>query len=173
MDGETDWSRVMVDALKANGYEMVAYVPDEVADRLLQLLHKDGSLAMVCATREEEAVGIVCGGFLGGKRSVLVMQGSGLGNSINALCGLAIGHQLPFLMVISERGRLGEFNSVQVPLGRAAPRIFEALGIQAYWVDRAEDIGALVDGATKLAFGGFVPVALVLSTTLSGGKTWR
>lgn len=173
MDRETDWSRVMVDALKANGYEMVAYVPDEVADRLLRLLHEDGSFSMVCATREEEAVGIVCGGFLGGKRSVLVMQVSGLGNSINALCGLAIGHQLPFLMVISERGRLGEFNSVQVPLGRAAPRIFEALGIQAYWIDRAEDIGPLVDGATKLAYGGFVPVALVLSTTLSGGKAWR
>lgn len=173
MAPEMDWSRTMLEALQANGYEMVAYVPDEVADRLLQLLHKDKSFAMVCATREEEAVGVVCGGFLGGKRSVLVMQGSGLGNSINALCGLAIGHQMPFLMVVSERGRLGEFNAVQVPLGRAAPRIFEALGIQAFWIDRAEDIAPTVDGATKLAFGGSLPVALVLSTTLSGGKTWR
>lgn len=173
MEREMDWSRTMVGALKANGYELVAYVPDEVADRLLQLLHTEGSFAMVSATREEEAVGVVCGGFLGGKRGVLVMQGSGLGNSINALCGLAIGHQMPFLMVISERGRLGEFNSVQVPLGRATPRIFEALGIQAFWIDRAEDIEPLVDGATKLAFGGSLPVALVLSTALSGGKTWR
>lgn len=168
-----DWSAALAEAIKANGYTMVAYVPDEVADRLLQLLHQDGSLAMVSATREEEAVGILCGGFLGGKRGVLVMQGSGLGNSINALCGLAIGYQIPFLMVISERGRLGEFNSVQVPLGRAAPRIFEALGIQAFWLDRQEDVAAMVDGATKLAFGSSLPVALVLSTTLSGGKTWR
>lgn len=168
-----DWSAALAQAIKGNGYTMVAYVPDEVADRLLQLLHQDGSLAMVSATREEEAVGILCGGFLGGKRGVLVMQGSGLGNSINALCGLAIGYQIPFLMVISERGRLGEFNSVQVPLGRAAPRIFEALGIQAFWLDREEDVAAMVDGATKLAFGSSLPVALVLSTTLSGGKTWR
>jgi sulfopyruvate decarboxylase alpha subunit len=168
-----DWSTAMARALKEHGYGMVAYVPDEVADRLLQLLHEDGTFAMVSATREEEAVGILCGGFLGGTRGVLVMQGSGLGNSINALCGLAIGYQIPFLMVISERGRLGEFNSVQVPLGRAAPRIFEALGIQAFWIDQAEEIAATVDGATKLAFGSSLPVALVLSTTLSGGKTWR
>lgn len=168
-----DWSTEMAKALKTNGYEMVAYVPDEVADRLLQLLHQDGAFAMVSATREEEAVGVLCGGFLGGKRGVLVMQGSGLGNSINALCGLAIGYQIPFLMVISERGRLGEFNSVQVPLGRAAPRIYEALGIQAFWIDEAEDIAPTVDGATKLAFGSSLPVALVLSTALSGGKTWR
>jgi len=168
-----DWSTEMAKALKTNGYEMVAYVPDEVADRLLQLLHQDGDFAMVSATREEEAVGVLCGGFLGGKRGVLVMQGSGLGNSINALCGLAIGYQIPFLMIISERGRLGEFNSVQVPLGRAAPRIYEALGIQAFWIDEAEDIAPTVDGATQLAFGSSLPVALVLSTTLSGGKTWR
>ena len=163
----------MAEALKANGYQMVAYVPDEVADRLLQLLHKDGSFAMAPATREEEAVGIICGGFLGGKRGAVVMQGSGLGNSINALCGLAIGYQIPFLMIISERGRLGEFNSVQVPLGRAAPKIFEALGIQAFWINEEDEIAPIVEGATKLAFGGFLPVALVLTTTLSGGKTWR
>lgn len=168
-----DWSAVMAESLKANGYEMVAYVPDEVADRLLRLLHQDGSFTMVSATREEEALAVLCGGFLGGKRGALVMQGSGLGNSINALCGLAIGYQIPFLIVISERGRLGEFNAVQVPLGRAAPRILDALGIQAFWIDRAEDIPPTVEGATKLAFGGSLPVALVLSTTLSGGKTWR
>jgi sulfopyruvate decarboxylase alpha subunit len=168
-----EWSTAMAKALKENGYGMVAYVPDEVADRLLQLLHEDGAFAMVSATREEEAVGILCGGYLGGTRGVLVMQGSGLGNSINALCGLAIGYQIPFLMVLSERGRLGEFNSVQVPLGRATPRIFEALGIQAFWIDQAEEIASIVGGATKLAFASSLPVALVLSTTLSGGKTWR
>ncbi|HLW61709.1 MAG TPA: phosphonopyruvate decarboxylase [bacterium] len=168
-----DWSAKMAESLKSNGYQMVAYVPDEVADRLLQLLHRDGALTMVSATREEEALAILCGGFLGGKKGVLVMQGSGLGNSINALCGLAIGYQIPFLMVISERGRLGEFNSVQVPLGRAAPRIFEALGVQAFWINHPEEIAPIVEGATKLAFGGGLPVALILSTALSGGKTWR
>jgi len=62
---------------------------------------------------------------------------------------------------------------VQVPLGRAAPRIFDALGIQAFWIDREEDVAPMVEGATKLAFGSSSPVALMLSTTLSGGKSWR
>ncbi len=168
-----DWSAAMAGTLKTNGYEMVAYVPDEVTDRLLELLRTDGSVAMVAATREEEAVAVLCGGYLGGKRGVLVMQGSGLGNSINAICGLAIGYQIPFLMIISERGSLGEFNPVQVPLGRAGPRILEALGIQAFRIDGADDIAPTVEGATKLAFAGSLPVALLLSTALSGGKTWR
>ena len=168
-----DWSAVMAETLKANGYDMVAYVPDEVADRLLELLRQEDSITMVSATREEEAVAVLCGAYLGGKRGALVMQGSGLGNSINAICGLAIGIQIPFLIIISERGRLGELNPVQTPMGRAAPRILESLGIQAFRIDKAEDVAATVEGATKLAFASLLPVALILSTALSGGKTWR
>ena len=168
-----DWSATLAEALRANGYEMIAYVPDEVADTLLQLLREDPSLQMVSVTREEEGVAVLCGAYLGGKRGALVMQGSGLGNSINALCSLAIGFQFPLLMVVSERGRLDEFNPVQVPFGRAMPKIFEALGIQAYWMERAEEIPRLVEGATKLAYASALPVALVIPTTLSGGKTWR
>src|SRR5207302_10369750 len=100
-----DWSTVMADTLKANGYDMVAYVPDDVPDRLLEQLRQEDSITMVSATREEEAVAILCGAYLGGKRGALVMQGSGLGNSINAICDLAIGIQIPVLSVISARAR--------------------------------------------------------------------
>ncbi|HEX4835808.1 MAG TPA: hypothetical protein VFW01_05670 [bacterium] len=170
---DVDWSAGMAQALRDNGYTVVAYVPDEVTDRLLQLLHEDRATRMISVTREEEGVSVLCGAYLGGMRGVLVMQSSGLGNSINALCSLAIGFQIPLLMVISERGRLDEVNPVQVPLGRAMPKIFEALGIQAFWIEGAEQIRRIVDGATKLAYSSSLPVALVLPTILTGGKTWR
>ncbi len=168
-----DWSTGMAEALKGNGYKVVAYVPDEVTDHLLQRLHEEPSMRLVSVTREEEGVAVLSGAFLGGMRGALVMQSSGLGNSINALCSLAIGFQIPLLMVISERGRLDEVNPVQVPLGRAMPKIFEALEIQAFWIDRPEEIRRIVDGATTLAYASSLPVALVLPTTLTGGKTWR
>ena len=168
-----DWSAGMAQALKENDYKVVAYVPDEVTDRLLQLLHEEPSMRLVSVTREEEGVAVLSGAFLGGVRGVLIMQSSGLGNSINALCSLAIGFQIPLLMVISERGRLDEVNPVQVPLGRAMPKIFEALEIQAFWIEGAEQVRRVVDGATKLAYASSLPVALVLPTALTGGKTWR
>jgi sulfopyruvate decarboxylase alpha subunit len=168
-----DWSTEMAHALTRNDYKVVAYVPDEVTDRLLQLLHEERSMRMVSVTREEEGVAVLSGAFLGGLRGALAMQSSGLGNSINALTSLAIGFQIPLLMIISERGRLDEVNPVQVPLGRAMPKIFEALGIQAFWIDETAEIRRIVDGATALAYSSSLPVALVLPTTLTGGKTWR
>lgn len=168
-----DWSTEMAQALMRNDYTVVAYVPDEVTDHLLQILHEERSMRMVSVTREEEGVAVLSGAFLGGIRGVLAMQSSGLGNSINALSSLALGFQIPLLMIISERGRLDEVNPVQVPLGRAMPKIFEALGIQAFWIDETEEVRRIVDGATALAYSSSLPVALVLPTTLTGGKTWR
>jgi sulfopyruvate decarboxylase alpha subunit len=168
-----DWSAEMAQALTDNGYKIIAFVPDEVTDCLLQLLKEGRAMRMVSVTREEEGVAVLSGAFLGGMRGALVMQSSGLGNSINALCSLAIGFEIPLVMVISERGVLDEVNPVQVPLGRAMPKIFEAVGIQAFWIDQADQIRRLVDGATRLAYASSLPVALVLPTALTGGKTWR
>jgi sulfopyruvate decarboxylase alpha subunit len=168
-----EWSELVARGLKANGVEMVAYVPDEVTGRLLTLLCADPAFTLVPVTREEEGVAVLAGAFLGGRRGALIIQGSGVGNSINALASLGVACQIPMLLLISERGRLGEFNPVQVPLGRAIPQIFESLGIQAFWIHAADDIEPLVDGAAGMAFASSLPVALLLTTTLTGGKHLR
>ncbi len=168
-----EWSQVVAQSLKANGIEMVAYVPDEVTGHLLDLLHADPAFTLIPVTREEEGVAVLAGVSLGGKRGVLIIQGSGVGNSINALASLGVASQIPLLMLISERGRLGEFNPVQVPLGRATPRIFESLGIQAFRIETTDDIEPVVNGASTLAFSSSLPVALFLPTTLTGGKKLR
>ena len=168
-----DWQSDVAQALKDNGIVMVAYVPDEVTGGLLTLLEADPAITMVSVTREEEGVAVLAGAYLGGKRGVLIIQGSGLGNAINALSSLAIASQIPLLIIISERGRLGEFNPAQVPLGRATPRILEALGVQAFSIGAGDDVAATIGGSARLAFSTSLPVALLLSPTLTGGKTLR
>ncbi len=152
---------------------MIAHVPDEVTSHLLQRLSADPAFTVVSCTREEEGVAVLAGGYLGGQKGALILQGSGVGNSLNALASLAVAYQLPMLLLVSERGRLGEFNPVQVPFGRALPRILDALGIQFFSISAPEEIDAVVGGASELAFSGLVPVALGLSTRLTGGKTLK
>ncbi len=167
------WSHALAQALKANGVRMITYVPDEVTGHLLDQMQADPECTVVCATREEEAVAVLAGAYLGGKRGAIVLQGSGLGNSLNALGSLVLAYQIPMLLIISERGRLGEFNPAQVPFGRAMPRILDALGIQLFALYPVECIGEIVTGACELAFHGLAPVALALPTLMTGGKTLR
>ena len=164
------WVDVVHERLRAHEVRLVAHVPDQVLAPLVRALEADPFFEVVPLTREEEGVGILSGGYLGGARGALLLQSSGLGNSLNALGGLPLAYRIPFLMVVSPRGRLAEFNPSQVPMGRALPKLLDALGIEAVELARIEEVGSLVDQAARSCFSSGQVIALVVSPLLSGGK---
>ncbi|MCC6179460.1 MAG: decarboxylase [Chloroflexi bacterium] len=164
------WYETTFECLKQQDIRSVVYVPDTIIGDLIRLTEADHSFDVVGLTREEEGVGILCGAHLGGRRGVLMMQNSGLGNAANALASLAMPYQVPFLMLISQRGELGEFNTVQVGMGQALRPILDSLGIPHFTLERQDEIAPVLTGASKLAFSTDRPVAIVLSPLLTGGK---
>ncbi len=165
-----EWPRKIVSLLKANDICSISFIPDSVIGQILKEAEKDPFFHFTTLAREEEGIGIITGEYLGGRYGVLMMQSAGLGNCVNALASLAIPYQIPFLMLISQRGELGEFNACHVVLGKALRRILEALGIQHYTVDREDELEIIVDGAIKTAYTSELPVAVILSTALVGWK---
>ncbi|MFX0086698.1 MAG: hypothetical protein ACFFAU_13585 [Candidatus Hodarchaeota archaeon] len=61
-------------------------------------------LRHIYATREDEAIGIASGVGFSGKKSVIYLQNSGLGNIGDALTSLSQLYKLPMLLLISYRG---------------------------------------------------------------------
>ena len=164
------WTDIVFERLKANDLEVVCHVPDSVIAPLITRAEADPFFKMVPLTREEEGVGILTGAYMGGRKGCMMMQVSGLGNSVNGLASLAIPYQIPFLMLISQRGELGEFNPAQIAMGRAARPILDAVGIQHFTLRRIDEVVTLTDGAIKTAFTACQPVALILSPELVGWK---
>jgi sulfopyruvate decarboxylase alpha subunit len=120
-------------------------------------------------TTEEEGVAIATGAWLGGTRSVLLMQSSGVGNCINML-SLPVIARVPLLMLVTMRGEWGEFNPWQIPMGQSTPRVLETSGVLVYRVETAEDIRPTVDAAITIAFASRRRVAVLLSQRLIGAK---
>ena len=58
----------------------------------------------VGATSEGESVGIASGAWLAGKKSVVMIQNSGLGNTINPLTSLNYPFRIPILLISTWRG---------------------------------------------------------------------
>lgn len=164
------WAENTIETLRQNGVELVTYVPDKVLTPLIDGFEAEPSVTIFTATREDEAVGIACGGALGGLRSVVMMQTSGFGNIPNALASLAVPYQIPVLMIISERGVLGEFNPVQVPITRVVRPTLDALGIPHATLERADEVEFLVDRMAMQCYRTQHPAALILSPLLTGGK---
>jgi sulfopyruvate decarboxylase subunit alpha len=116
--------------MKRAGINFAASVPCVNLQELLALVDGDPDIIHVPVTREEEGVGLCAGAWMGGRRPALLMQNSGLGNSINALASLDLLYGIPLLMIISHRGGIGEPIIGQVPMGRITARLLDAMQIQ-------------------------------------------
>jgi sulfopyruvate decarboxylase alpha subunit len=170
--GGKTWADVVLETLKANDVRLAVYVPDKILIPVLDGVRADPFFTAVCATREEEAVGICAGAWMGGMRSILMMQTSGFGNTPNALASLAVAYQIPVVLLISERGALGEFNAGQVWSSRVVAPVCTALGIPHHVIERLEDVEFILDRSIKQAIATQSPAALVLSPLLTGGKVF-
>jgi sulfopyruvate decarboxylase alpha subunit len=164
-----DWRDQIFEVFQDHDIKQVYHVPDAGHSRLIEACQRSNSIRTVPLTTEEEGVGLAAGAWLGGQRSVLLMQSSGVGNTIN-LMGLTKTLRFPFLTLITMRGDYGEFNSWQYPMGQGTPKVLEAMGVLLYSVDKAEEVKASVDAAARAAFNGGQAVAVVLRQKLIGIK---
>ncbi len=167
-----DWPLEVFRALKAARIAQVGYVPDAGHKRLIELCRAERSMAAVMLSTEEEGVGLAAGAWLGGARSALLMQSSGVGNCINAL-GMIGECRFPLVMIVTMRGEHGEFNPWQVPMGQATPAVLGAMGVVVHEAEAAEQVTPLVDAGWRLAFGGYQAVAVLVSQRVIGIKSFQ
>ena len=161
------WVDVVVDTLKANKVEIVTYVPDKVLAPLIARIHADPYFTAFQLAREEEGLGIAAGAWMGGKRSLLLMQTSGFATLANVLASLVVACQIPALMMISERGALGDHQLGQAIVCRTMRPVLASLGIDHHVITRLDETGFIVGEAIRQAVATQAPVALILSPLLT------
>jgi sulfopyruvate decarboxylase alpha subunit len=162
------WPEDVHRSLGAAAVRIVGYVPDAGHKRLIELCHADKAMRAVVLTTEEEGIGLATGAWLGGQKSVLLMQSSGVGNIINVL-GMVQVCRFPLVMVITMRGEEGEFNPWQVPMGRATAQALEAMGITVSRASSANEVAPLVAAALK----GGEAAAVLVSQKVIGIKSFQ
>ncbi|WP_407542572.1 thiamine pyrophosphate-binding protein (plasmid) [Deinococcus radiomollis] len=165
------WSQGVYETLKSEGIRLVAFVPDGGHRGLIERSQADPEMRAITLSTEEEGIALAAGAWLGGTKSVMLMQSSGVGNCINMLSLLKT-CQFPLLMLVTMRGEWGEFNPWQVPMGQATPAVLSAMGVLVQRVDDPEALPGEVEAALRLAYSTYSPVALLLSQKLLGSKVF-
>ena len=162
------WAAGVCAGVHAAGSRDVVYVPDNPLSHVLrEFSDRFSDVRLILATREEEAFGIAAGLYLGGKRPTVMLQSSGLGNSLNALTSLLVPYRIPVLIVISLRGDAGEWNAAQIPMGRAVRPIFDAIGIPHATIETPETTAETIQRASETAFTTRLPAACLLPRRLT------
>ena len=157
-----DSSEAIFDALKDVGIDFIVSVPCVNLSKILNMIDDDEDIIHVPVTREEEGIGICAGAYLGGRKPAILMQNSGLGNSINALKSLTELYEMPLLMIMSHRGTEGESICGQVPMGQSTPRLLEAMDFQFFKPGNPEGAYEDIKEAWDLSVEEGKPVSVLL-----------
>ena len=169
---QPDWPAEVHQELKSAGVRVVGYVPDAGHKRLIELCHEDRRIRAVPLTTEEEGIGLVAGAWLGGEKSVLLMQSSGVGNLVNVL-GMIKVCRFPLVMIITMRGEQGEFNPWQVPMGENTARVLETMSVAVRQAGDAQTVAAHVHTAIGLAYETQGAQAVLIAQRVIGIKSFQ
>ena len=167
----TDWSKELFEILSQSNVILYPYIPDAGNKCLIELAEKSNATKAILLTSEEEGVGVCAGAELVGKRGILCMQSSGVGNIPNFL-SFVKGGGFPLLMMVSMRGEYGEQNPWQYPMGEAVQSIFDVMGVLTFWVQARDELEDAAIAACNSAHKGGRAAALILSQKFLGAKVF-
>ena len=122
-------SKKIIDNLKKGGVDFYLSVPCKLLANMIDILEKDNDVYYSAVPREEEGMGICAGAYLGNKFPCLLMQNTGIGNSINAIVSLLQLYNIPIVFLISYRGTPGETVAAQAGMAKITEGILSYLKI--------------------------------------------
>jgi phosphonopyruvate decarboxylase len=154
----------LADLLDAHGFDFFTGVPCSLAEGLIAALERDPrgrGTPYIPAVREDIAVGLAAGAWLGGRLPAVVMQNSGLGTSANALVSLSLLYRLPALLLVTWRGFEGKDAPEHIVMGEITRPLLDLMGVQHRVLARGSEEADL-GWAHALALRSSQPVALLL-----------
>ena len=154
----------IIAAIKASRIEFVISVPDIMtSEGLLRPLAQDKALRLIRVCKEDEGIGICAGLAYSGRRALLLIQQTGMFDSINAIRGVAVEYGLPICMMV---GLLEKEPGVPPTQSRRygvriVEPILDAMGIAYHEIEADADV-AKIRPAIDEAYAKSRPVVLLI-----------
>lgn len=130
----------LYESIKESGINLLLTLPDNMIKGLLKIIEEKKEIIQISITREEEGIGIAAGAYLGGLNPALLIQNSGLGNSINAIKSLLQLYKIPVLLIMSHRGMEKEKIVAQVPMGQVTSKLLDCINLKTFIVKNVETV---------------------------------
>ncbi len=157
----------IIEIMKDNGIDIVATLPCGKAKSLFYLIPQH--FHEVALNKEEDGIGICAGAYLAGGKPAIVMQSSGLGNSMNALMSLTRTYELPLPIITSWRGVYMEQIPAQIPFNKNLPKMLKAFDIPYTIIDDKSKIN-LVENVICDAYKNSRTHVALISPKIWGNK---
>jgi sulfopyruvate decarboxylase subunit alpha len=150
--------------IKRAGIRFIVALPDRVTSHyLLKSILRDPDFKVVQVCKEDEGISICSGLFSAGHRSLMMMQYTGLLDSVNSLRGVAIEGENPVCMLVGLLGKepgVAPTQSKKYGVKIIEP-ILDAMGIAHHWVEESGHTQKIVPAIDK-AYADTRPMAVLI-----------
>jgi len=150
--------------IRAAGIGFVVSVPDiTTSEGLLRPLAKGAGPRLIRVCKEDEGVAICAGLSYTGQRGLLLIQQTGLLDSINAIRGVAVEYSLPVCMMVGLLEKeVGVMPRQSKRYGvRIVEPILDAMGISCHNVEQESDV-AKIGPAIDAAYADSKPTVILI-----------
>jgi sulfopyruvate decarboxylase alpha subunit len=137
---QRDVALKIADELANTGVKMVASLPDNWINQLITEIDADKRFKHVPVNREESAVGLCSGAYMGGMGSCALMGASGFMTVIYAFTKINYSYEIPLLFLITLRGAFGDHHKHHVSNGLYLQPVMQALDVPYVIVDKPDEI---------------------------------
>ena len=156
----------IISALNEAGVSFACYVPDSWLADVERRLHEEPGFTVVPVVNEGEGVAMCAGAWLGGKRSVMLMENSGVRMACEELARLGLNNGVPVFMLMPYRGDIGDWPTWAPPHGWTMEPVLQALRVQYRIIRRLDEIRPAIVGAPRTQSAGRTHVAVIFGIEL-------
>ena len=154
----------IIQSVKISGIKTIITVPDKTtASGLLGPISVDESFRHVLVCKEDEALGISAGLSYAKHRALILIQYTGLLDSLNGVRAVAVEYSMPICMMVGLLGKEpGVAPTESSKYGvRIIEPILDTMGIAHHWIETDDDVGVIVP-AINQSYQTSTPVAILI-----------
>lgn len=158
-------ARSFVETAKLAGFTLYTGVPCSYVKPFINYVIDAPDLSYVGAANEGDAVAIAAGAELGGRRAVVMMQNSGLGNAVSPLTSLSAIFQIPSLLIVTLRGEPGgpHDEPQHALMGKITTQMLELMGVAwSYFPTEESEVAGAIEKAVSHMNATRLPFAFVM-----------
>src|SRR6266404_8474003 len=142
-DKSSDVGKRIAEQLAKCDVKLVASLPDNWLMDLIKTIERDDRFIHVPVNREESAIGLCSGAYMGALGSAALMGASGFMTVIYAITKINYTYEIPLLLLLTLRGGVGDHHKHHISNGLYLRAVLDAINMPYQVIDDAGDIGLI------------------------------
>ena len=142
-DKPSDIGREIADELAACDVRLVASLPDNWLMGLITAIDADKRFVHVRVNREESAIGLCSGAYMGALGSAALMGASGFMTVVYAITKINYTYEIPLFLILTLRGAVGDRHKHHISNGLYLRSVIEGINMPYQVIDSRREIPAI------------------------------